>query len=827
MRPLLLALMLLCAFAAPLSAEEEPAGDTPAEKAYRDAWWAETAGGDLTKAIDLYGQSVGAEGPASVKARALYRQAVVLQRLGRTEQAIAALERLAKEHPGETALQADARARLAEWTAVDLRTGFPEWYRRFQYGPEFQAKVVDLVLKLGVQAEEDVRSAERELITIGEPAVAALRAHLASRNGTLRRNAVEVLLKLGVVPDEIVTADPTWANEQDCWTPILALSSERRNALRARLPETHYPPLAAALGEPAQLLEWLAAKPEDGGYPYPLLGAFLAAAPADSPLADRLLAVTLDERSALHTRYEIGAWLVRNGRVDAALMRRWNDAGLSGLVRANAQVASIWTADQAWEELLRRADRANPRDHLTALERVLARVAWPAARDQAVEAFAKAWIPARNGGWQPKPTPRLLEVVGLAIDRRSEPAALESMLGFWRQSAREIVDEPLQQARRWLGQGLPAQARDGLQKFWFENVQGADVEAVVDYLVDPAVPLGELGQRWQQFFQGRGPPFEASIAVLRSPTLLQRFLDRVPKQGEDGLLRPLGGVLVQSATGQDLAPALVERQLAAPERFPVAALLRLQAGVVQWMDRQGRLGEWRAAWRERWPTWTKEQRGAALEALTSLQPQQDEELAAFLRTRLAARPWEFDPDYRGVVLTMLPSIDLALLAACYDLSVPAEADQAVGWLTRAPHTPSLQGSPDAFRALRVAFRPDGPWADQASRVFERFDELKRPLAELLLAHQDGNTREHAVTLLNQRSSPDDADLWARALHDPHVDVRVMAAKGIERVPTPATLKALVAALDDPHPDVRAAALASLDAIQRMEDLKARWKEKLK
>jgi hypothetical protein len=289
----------------------------------------------------------------------------------------------------------------------------------------------------------------------------------------------------------------------------------------------------------------------------------------------------------------------------------------------------------------------------------------------------------------------------------------------------------------------------------------------------------------------------------------------------------LGGILVQCATGHDLVPALVERQLAAPEQFPVAALLRLQMWVVLWMNKHGRLEEWRRSWRERWPTWTQEQRGAALEALTSLEPQKDADMTAFLRARLAARPWEFGPDYRGVVLTMLPAMDLALLASCYDLSLPAEADVAVGWVTRWPNTPSVEPTPEAFRALRVAFRPDGPWADTAARAFHRHDDLKRPLAELLLAHREGDTREHAVGLLKERSSPDDADLWARALKDAHVDVRVMAAKGIERVPTPVTLKALVAALDDPHPDVRAAALASLDAIQKMEDLKARWKERVK
>jgi hypothetical protein len=830
MKPALLArlapVLVLLALAAPaVHAEEAPNGDTPAEKAFRDAWWAETAGGDLTKALALYEQSARGEGPAAVRARAHYHRAAVLHRLGRTEEAIRELERLAQQHPGETALQADARARLTEWTAVDLRTGFPEWYRRFQYGPEFQAKVVDLVLKLGVPSEEDQRTAERELLTIGDPAVAALRAHLASRNEWLARNAVEVLLKLGVVPDEIVTAQPAWADEKDAWKAILTLPPERRQALRSRLPERPYPPLAAALGEPAQLLEWLAAKSEDGGYPYALLRAFLGVTPPATPLADGLVAVTLDERSAFQSRFEIGGWLVRARKVDAALMRRWNDAGLSALVESHAHVSTVWTADEAWAELLRRPERSTSRDWVQALERLLPHVAWPASRDQAVEVFARTWRVARERMWPtPEPTPRLLEVVGLAIDRRIEPSALEGLLGFWRQNAPGTVGEQLQHVRRWLAQGLPSQARLGAQQFWFERAHQEDLGVVVDYLVDPAVSDGELGLRWQQFFQGRGPPFEAAVAVLRAPELLQRLLDRVPKQGDEQAMRNMASPLIQCAAGTELVPALVERQLAAPERFPVAALLRLWSGVVGWMDKQGRLGDWRRGLRERWPTWTKEQRGAALEALVSLQPQKDDEMTAFLRARLAARPLEFDLGYRNAVLSMLPGIDLALLASCYDLSQPADADEASWRLSTAP---KLEPTPEAFEALRLVFRPDGRQALYAAGAFDAQDSLLRPLTDLLLAHDDTNARSRAMTYLMRRSSPEDAPLWTKALADPHVNVRVMAAKGIERVPTPVTLKALVAALDDPHPDVRAAALASLDAIQKMEDLKARWKERVR
>ena len=217
-------------------ADDAAPAASAAEQAFKDAWWAETGGGNLNEALALYEKAASAEGPSAVKAKALYRRALVLQRIGKTEEAIQTLERLAKEHPGETQLQTDARARLEEWTAVDLRTGFPEWYRRFQYGPEFQAKVLDLVLKLGTADDAAQRSAENELLTIGEPSIGALRAHLGSRNERLQRNAVKVLLLLGVVPDEVTRLlRHVDHRRRACWGPIFDLPAERRAALRSRV----------------------------------------------------------------------------------------------------------------------------------------------------------------------------------------------------------------------------------------------------------------------------------------------------------------------------------------------------------------------------------------------------------------------------------------------------------------------------------------------------------------------------------------------------------------------------------------------------------------
>jgi hypothetical protein len=228
-------------------AEDDAKPLSPAEQAYKDAWWAETGGGNLNEALALYAKAATAEGPVGIKARALYKQAVIQQRIGKTEEAIQTLERLAKEHPGEANVQADARDLLAEWTAVDLRTGFPEWYRRFQYGPEFQAKILDLVLKLGGNTHADVQVARQEILTIGEPAIPALRAHLGTRNSQLANQVVDTLMQFGEVPDEIVSNHyGMWTTSQPAWALILDLPAERRAALLAKL--------GIALGSEAALM---------------------------------------------------------------------------------------------------------------------------------------------------------------------------------------------------------------------------------------------------------------------------------------------------------------------------------------------------------------------------------------------------------------------------------------------------------------------------------------------------------------------------------------------------------------------------------------------
>lgn len=218
-------------FAAPLMADEGEHEDSEAARLFRDAWWAETGRGALQKAVDGYRKAAVAEGGKQVRARALYRMAVVLQRMGKAAEAVGALERLAKDFPGETALLAQAQQRLDEWSAEDLRTSFSDWYKRYQYSAAFQAKIVDLVLKLGGADQGASNAARKELLTIGEPALNALREHTDSANYQLRYIAIELILEIGSLPPpEVLWKGGWWQRKREFWNLLAAAKESERAA---------------------------------------------------------------------------------------------------------------------------------------------------------------------------------------------------------------------------------------------------------------------------------------------------------------------------------------------------------------------------------------------------------------------------------------------------------------------------------------------------------------------------------------------------------------------------------------------------------------------
>lgn len=142
--------LLLASLLAPAPAQQPAPGQktTAAEQAFRDAWWAESGQGDLGAALAKYLAAAAAEGPAAVRARALLSAGAVQQRLGKAESAIATFRQLLKEHPAEADCAEQARVHLRELTAVDLTTGYDEWYERRLFSEEVQVQILDKIQAL-------------------------------------------------------------------------------------------------------------------------------------------------------------------------------------------------------------------------------------------------------------------------------------------------------------------------------------------------------------------------------------------------------------------------------------------------------------------------------------------------------------------------------------------------------------------------------------------------------------------------------------------------------------------------------------------------------
>lgn len=255
-------LLIVAVLSAAALAQEKK---TEAEELFEKAWWEETASGALDKALEGYKKAAEATGPASIRARSLYRGAILEQRLGRTDRAVALLERLAKDFPGETDLLKEAKARLQEWTAVDLRKSFSEWYRSYVFSPEFQARVVDLVLRMGTAKPEESREAWDQLLTIGEASVPALQEALKSSNEQLCHKATQLLLDLGVVPPtEALVKYPAWTREDRDWLTLYRADETTRRRVReeAKGDEPAARAIRAVATSPEEMLTFVLAEPK-------------------------------------------------------------------------------------------------------------------------------------------------------------------------------------------------------------------------------------------------------------------------------------------------------------------------------------------------------------------------------------------------------------------------------------------------------------------------------------------------------------------------------------------------------------------------------------
>ncbi len=845
--PLLIASLALAPLTMPFAhrvhADDAADDQSPAAKAYRDAWWAETGGGNLNQAIDGYAKAADADGPAPVKARALYRKAVVLQRIGKTEEAIRTLERLAKDHPGEAALQTDARARLAEWTAVDLKTSFADWYQRYQYSPEFQAKIVDLVLKLGSFDQAVGNAASQEILTIGAPAIPALRQHVESPNTALRERVITALLRLGEVPSMVsLRSTSGWRIDMACWATLKAASDLVRSRLKteAKADEPFDQGLLALLDGPVAFLTWVGTPAAASG----MASAFLSHSSwwdekQPAPAEARPLLLGLVENQALTPalRTFLTYPLFQAKLVDAERAAAWTESGDS------------WLRDMGISFL---ADPRGGPDSQTALRRLLPRAStWgndsqrnllaavlvglktaPSGDelDRLADDLLKVWSQQGLQVNFPFPVP-VRAVLARMVDRARDPQVALHLFQTWQRGG-GAPGTDLDRLAGWVRNAPSEDLRKAAIQA-LTNAPGGGQERALALLADAELGPDARFLVFNQLLVNAQPGSflladpasrRALLAALRSQESL------ASKQSE----RYVGAFnYLISRTGIEARRATAMEWLADPVAFP-RSLLRsdyASSGVQpymqkMWTEVREPMGP---AWRNAWAAWTPVQRDAAIEGLDALFPSQDPQLIPFLRASVRDTSNGISTASRERILLYLDALALEDLRAAFDLSTTKGTDDAilVAFRKRAGNTP--EPTPELFEALKLGLRPDGP-VDIARRLLDsfRFDpRVQRPLLDALLAHKDEGIQESAVDLLAARESSDDLPLWLRALTLPSADVRAKAAAGLGRIAHPDATKALVKALDDPNSRVRDAAIASLEAIQKVEDLKRTWREKVR
>jgi len=837
--PLLIATLALAPLSLSLAprvdAEDAADDQSPAAKAYRDAWWAETGGGNLTQALEGYTKASEAEGPPSLKARALYQKAVVLQRIGRTEEAIRTLERLAKEYPGEAAPQADARARLAEWTAVDLKTSFAEWYQRYQYSPEFQAKIIDLVLKLGSFDANTGTAAAQEILTIGAPAIPALRQHVESPNVALRDRVVTALLQLGEVPSMAALREMTgWRQGRACWATLKSASQPVRARLKAeaKADQAFDQGLLAAFDGPVALLTWVGTSAAEPWADLFLSYGFWWDEKDPDPQALRPLLLALAENKTLKqvARSQALRALHQAKLVDAARAEAWaagDDPYLRtssvafladprggpdsrGALRRTLKLASAWEMEDPKARLfvavLAGLDAAPSGDDLDGLA------------DDLLAIWNVNFV--HDFGSHPSAAARV--VLARMVDRAQDPLKAVRLLETWQRgvvAAGADQDRLADWVRSARSEDLRRAASGGLIA-----AAGGVPEQALALLAEPTLAPDARLLLFEQLV-ARG----VATSLMGDPTSRRALLAviRTQEQTDPPRAKLYATRLLEllSRSGIETRRATVLEWIADPSAFPRSLFLADGVqGYIQVAWAWERMGP---AWRSAWPTWTPAQRDAAVEGLGALVYMQDPELKPFLRTIVRDPSNGISATSRRKVLELLDPLTLEDLRAAFDLTTPEGTDAAIllAWRVSAVSTPAP--TPELFEALKLGLRPDGPDASARALRIAFMDDVRfqRVLIEALLAHRVEGIQAHALSLLAVRESSDDLPLWLKALALPSAGLRAQAASGLGRIAHPDATKALVAALDDPNSRVRDAVIASLEAIQKVEDLKRSWLEK--
>ena len=859
-------LLLLCA--APLRADEGEQEDSQAATLFRDAWWAETGSGALDKAAEGYKQAVAAKGSDTIRARSLYRLAVVLQRMGKTEDGVRALERLAKEFPSETALLAKSKERLDEWTAEDLRTSFGDWYKRYQYSPAFQAKIVDLILKLGGADAASKVTARNELLTIGEPALPALREHADSSNVQLRYSVLDLMLELGVLPEpQRLVKWGGWKHKREFWTLLRASTGSEREAYRKAAAQAQgdyrFRWIAACLEGTDAVLDLAAKETTDtAGLGLAELGpgaVFLEGRPSPAVFS-RLRAMVDDQAVDAMTRGWIARqlferWFHRDkyeepdptGLTTQALAGWIGDPALGGALLPSMRSGSI-PAPELWKAaadalLAVPGDRA-PKDLLAAMSGQL-RLAPPEADlARAIEAYAHVLKATGSDNFDTWPLGESVELHGVgtrpraalaaALGRVTGPRVREAASWWWRnlgrregafeallawmsdaqdaavraESALIVATQIHEDVGRLTAVLADADRRHELRKSVFLGLgQHRELERL-DWDGEGLVRLVETAMSADSYVPSRlfgtSVWFRTAAGTTRSEQVQSPFEAR-----EAGILYRL----LQEERPREL---FFQAALEQPERFPTSFwnLLGKARGASQ-ADYDAALERLAAHWQR----WTVDQRDHGLQLFVNelLLGPSSERLTRFLRDVLGSA--DLDAETRLHLVGAMDSLTLADLKTIYDFSDPVQLDQAALLLPRLPADEAV------YDAFVPALRPDG---QRAGAVYERFkagpESRMQDLLRRMLAHTDPTLRAHLLVLLHARDKAEDLPVWMAMLAHKDAWLRAEAAKALGRLYDKDAIKALARAVDDPDPNVRDAVLAALERIETTEKQKDRWRE---
>jgi hypothetical protein len=629
-----------------------------------------------------------------------------------------------------------------------------------------------------------------------------------------------------------------WTNDQFAWKTIFALPPERRAQLAERLEAQPSPPwaprdaLRAVLAGPQEVLKWLAApstEPENS-LRYAVLWAFVDQ-PGAEAFKDRLAEMIKAPGVTEYVRSNLAGALVGREWVSREQIRAWaahSDRALRSAVwsRFAYGKSEILTPAEAWPLVVQVAKGRSNADltsehHLgAAFVKAVEGAPWPEALDDAADLVA-AFGPPSN------PSARMVEALTRAVERAPDDDATNSRLGWWSNAV--PGPEGFDQLVRWT-RTLPTGRRrwHAFRMLVQNRVLPQQVPQVAALLTATDLPPEERRWRWDDFF---ATPRTASALTDRG--LVLEFFDAVsalsPQSAGEARMKMAAALAGPYARGRVPLDTLMEAWLAHPERAPFE-LAYQHTDLRSAIERAGQMARWRAAWREAWNRWTPEQRVMGSAILDLLGLQTDAAMTEFLHQQLRARPVSVPPRARGVVIAWLDAVELADVQAVYDLTKSDDLKEVVKFvLPSGNQPPRLKPTLEVFQAMRAGLKSemyDGVLTGMAA-AFRHIPSIQRELATALLAHPERTVHGHALEILQERASPEDEDLWIRALGDPDKDVRARAAAGMDRVPTENVKRALVKALDDPHPDVRAAALTALDSIQKQEDLKARWRERVK